>query len=153
MSEDLEKAFQAAQSFALVPVLKMLKESISFENNTGVNAVAPGEINLKRGDLNVKVFVDNVEEDYSIMKSFNDAFGTNYSTFETFEDDSKDDKERKEFVAGVVTHLLKSVFVVFNKLRENEKLAEFQLNMDSDTKIHLIGCRSYLSIRFEKCSE
>jgi len=149
-AEDLEKAFQSAQSFALIPVLLMLKESIDFENNTGICTLGePGHINIHSNDLNVNAKLSIVPKEFSIMDSFNESFSKEWTTFEISENDSELDKNTKELVIEVITHLLKSVYVVFGKLREEPELAEHQLNMDEDTKLHLVGYESFISVVFQ----
>lgn len=149
-AEDLEKAFQAAQSFALIPVLLMLHESIGFENNTGVCTLSePGYINLHSGDLSVNAKLSIVPSEFSIMDSFNESFGKSWETFEIKEDDSEEDKSMKELAINVITHLLKSAYVVFGRMREEPSLAEHQLNMDEETRLHLTGYESFISVVFQ----
>ena len=150
MSEDLEKAFQNAQSFALIPILNMLKKSINYVNTTGVDAQEPGHINIHSESVNIHAKISNVSEDYSIMDSFNNAFDKNYSTFEISEDDPEEDKKIKEIAINIITHLLKSAFVVFGKLKEDPLVAEHQLDMNMETKLHLIGYSDFISVEFVK---
>jgi hypothetical protein len=148
-SAELEKAFQAAQSFALIPILRLLKDSLSFENNTGVDDTKePGNISLRSNDDHIVAKLEKVPNDYSIMESFNRAFGKSYTTFEAEEADTTSDTNLKEMAIGVIVHLMKSAHIVFSKLRDEPALAEHQLEMDSNTKIHLTGYSEFLSVTF-----
>lgn len=148
--EDYEKAFQQAQSFALVPILQLLNESIDYENNTGVCASKPGHINIRRGDTQAMAYIGIVSEDYDMVNSFNEVFDRTYNSFHESEEDSEDDKSFKELACRVVSHLIRSAYIVFEKFKEEEFVAEHRLEIDPYARIHLLGYDKYIAVKFQK---
>jgi len=134
LSEDqLQEAFNQAQSIALIPILNLLADctGVDMSNKVGVSIDSePGHITISNDNAKFKAWLDIVPGDYNILDNFNES-GIYEKKLDTFKDDE---------MCNVITHILKCAFVVFNQLRTETlalEIAEHQLDMDDQTCLYL----------------
>lgn len=156
LEAQLKEAVRNAQSLALIPVIKLLKHTLDFDfsNKLGIDInKQAGNIEITRSDgVIVQVCLDIVDSDYDIMKSFNDSglYDKHIDTFLDLPEEIKDE------TIELISYLMKSTLLVFNSLKNEDlklDLAEYQLDMDENTKLFILtssDAHKYISVVFNK---
>lgn len=156
LESQLKDAVKNAQSLALIPVIKLLKHTLGFDfsNKLGIDiSKKSGNIEITKSNKDiVQICLDIVEDDYDIMKSFNDSglYDENISTFLDLPE------EIKEETINLISYMTKSALLVFNTLKNEDlklELVEYQLDMDENTRLFILTASEtskYISVVFNK---
>lgn len=159
--DTLKTALQNAQSLTLIPLIYLILDNtgLDISSKVGLQSIQKdyGKINIKTPEgEEVSVCIKLVESDYDIMKSFNES-GLYKEPIATFEELDGYSVEFKEKTVELVSYLLHCCLLVFNNLKGDIiELGEYQLTMDSNTKLFLLNSGKdlndikYLSVSFEK---
>ena len=170
MSDDnksftLENAVSNPQSFSLIPLMELIKDNtdIDISNDLLSKGIDISKKLGEHGNIQItnpsgeitKIFVDIVDSNYNIMDSFNESKYCNLH-IESFEELSKISDELKEKTIDMISYLCQCCLIVFNNLKDDIiELVEYQLTMDTNTKIFILNSKKninemkYLSIRFD----
>jgi len=160
-ADQLIEAVKNAQSLALIPLLRLIKNTLSVDYSSKLGV----DINSKTSNITISskdnkkinVYLDLVDERYNIMDSFNNC-GLYHKHLNSFLEIEEENIRHQTI--ELVSYLMKCVLLTFNNMKNGDlkfNISEYQIEMDENTKIYILTDmtsgedRKYISVVFSEC--
>lgn len=147
--KELIEAYRHAEELALIPILKLIYETVKIDlykdfkikiplSSNKSNEIPIGEIEINRHDnpnVKYKIYLDIVDKFYDLNKEFinNNIFSENITNL-----NDETNIPLKNQLIQIITYLTQSAKLVFDNLKNKyTEIIEFNIEMDNNTTIYL----------------